>query len=207
MFFIVPSLTNELYNLFFLKKVSQRWYYYQANKADCTAKIQPLAVFAEKTDTFIYCYFIGKPACQTLPAHSFLRQIASGETVFYAPKGINQAAYAGIDAAQDGNSVLNGPEGTDSGMLGKLGAGKNFAVGKSHEPAVVTYICKPIDIFPSLFIQCELSCYQRNRILIANHCAKSVNPARLMIRIGYFKDGVFAAIVKRIIVIVGSKFH
>ncbi|GAG14186.1 unnamed protein product [marine sediment metagenome] len=47
-------------------------------------------------------------------------QRAGQKAVFYTSERIYQAAYAGIDASQDGKSVFDGPEDANSCVLRKL---------------------------------------------------------------------------------------
>jgi hypothetical protein len=67
------------------------WYYYEQNKANCTTKIQPLAVFVKKCGSIIYRHSINEPAGYTLASHSFVRKAitSSGIVVPYPSQRID----------------------------------------------------------------------------------------------------------------------
>jgi len=125
---------------FDFKKFRRKRYYYEHNKAEFTTKIQPLAVFAEKSRPFIYRYSVGEPPGHACPVHSPMGQAAGQKPILYTSEAVDQAAYAGVYASQDSDSVFDGPEDTDSCVLGKLCAGQDFSILKSNKPSIVTYI-------------------------------------------------------------------
>jgi hypothetical protein len=76
-----------------------------------------LAIFTKEGGPFIYCYSVDKPPCATRSGHSVLWQITGDKSIVYMSERVNQAAYAGINAPQDGESVFDGPEDTNSCVL------------------------------------------------------------------------------------------
>jgi hypothetical protein len=135
-----------------------------------------LAVFTKKCGSFVYRHFIDEPSSHALAADGLVGQSAGQRAIFYASECVDYAAYAGIDASDDAETVLDGPKDAYCHVLSKLGARQNFLALESYKPAIVTYVNEPVNLLSALLIQCESSDDVGDGSFITNYYTELVRP-------------------------------
>jgi hypothetical protein len=74
--------------------------YYDYNYTQLTSKIQPLAVFTEKSGSCVDGHDIGEPAHNALAVKRLSRQIPRGIAVLNTAKRVNHTTDSRVDASQ-----------------------------------------------------------------------------------------------------------
>ena len=150
---------------------------------------------------------VGEPSSDCFSLHGVFGQVSGDEAVADGADRVYETAYAGIYAANDGEAVFDGPKGADGDVLGQLGGGGDLAVFVTDEPAVVTDVDEPINLWVSLAGGGEGAGYFGYGVLVANHYAEAVGWCGGVFLGLHLKYGEFTAVVERVVVVVGREFH